>query len=189
MNYISFDVGIKNLSYCIIEINNNVFDIIDWNVIALCDSKDKVNKINLINVGKTLKDKLDVVLNKFSIDMVLIENQIGPLAIKMKTLQGMIAQYFIMKNIENIEFISSINKLKPYLGNIKTNYNQRKKYGIEICRCYLNECELLTKWDIYFNQNKKKDDLADCFLQALSYFFKKNILENKIIINAVDLKV
>jgi len=189
MNYISFDVGIKNLSYCIIEINNNVFDIIDWNIISLCDNKDKVNKINLINVGKTLKDKLDIVLNKFSIDMVLIENQIGPLAIKMKTLQGMIAQYFIMKNIENIEFISSINKLKPYLGNLKTNYHQRKKYGIEICRCYLNQFELLIKWDVYFNQNKKKDDLADCFLQALSYFFKKNILENKIIINAVDLKV
>ena len=189
MNYISFDVGIKNLSYCIIEINNNIFEIVDWNVIALCDSKDKVNKINLINVGKTLKDKLDLVLNKFSIDMVLIENQIGPLAIKMKTLQGMIAQYFIMKNIENIEFISSINKLKPYLGNLKTNYNQRKKYGIEICKCYLNQFELLIKWDAYFNQNKKKDDLADCFLQALSYFFKKNILKNKIIINAVDLKV
>ena len=92
-------------------------------------------------------------------------------------------------NIENIEFISSINKLKPYLGNLKTNYHQRKKYGIEICKCYLNQFELLIQWQSYFNQNKKKDDLADCFLQALSYFFKKNILKNKIIINAVDLKV
>ena len=107
----------------------------------------------------------------------------------MKSLQGMIAQYFIMKNIENIEFISSINKLKPYLGNLKTNYQQRKKYGVEICKCYLNQFDILIKWQSYFNQNKKKDDLADCFLQALSYFFKKNVLKNKIIINAVDLKV
>tara|TARA_B110000495_G_C22686779_1_gene405020 strand:+ start:39 stop:608 length:570 start_codon:yes stop_codon:yes gene_type:complete len=189
MKYISFDVGIKNLSYCIIDINNESFDVVDWNVITLCDTKDKVNQVNLINVGKTLKNKLDILLKDFSIDIVLIENQIGPLAIKMKALQGMIAQYFIMKNIENIEFISSINKLKPYLGNLKTNYNQRKKYGIEICKCYLNQFECLIKWQSYFNQNKKKDDLADCFLQALSYFFKKNILQNKIIITAVDLKV
>ena len=189
MKYISFDVGIKNLSYCIIDINNEIFDIIDWNVISLCDNKEKVNKINLINVGKTLKKKLNELLKKIQIDVVLIENQIGPLAIKMKTLQGMIAQYFIMKNIENIEFISSINKLKPYLGNLKTNYQQRKKYGVEICKCYLDQFDILIKWLSYFNQNKKKDDLADCFLQALSYFFKKNILKNKIIINAVDLKV
>ena len=55
MKYISFDVGIKNLSYCIIDINNDIFDIIDWNVISLCDNKEKVNQINLINIGKTLK--------------------------------------------------------------------------------------------------------------------------------------
>jgi hypothetical protein len=189
MKYISFDVGIKNLSYCIIDIIDDSFDIIDWNVITLCDNNEKVNQINLINVGKTLKNKLNELLKNFSIDIVLIENQIGPLAIKMKTLQGMIAQYFIMKNIENIEFISSINKLKPYLGNLKTNYQQRKKYGIEICKCYLNQIDILSKWHPYFYQNKKKDDLADCFLQALSYFFKKNLLKNKIIINAVDLKV
>ena len=55
MKYISFDVGIKNLSYCIIDIIDDGFDIIDWNVITLCDNKEKVNQINLINVGKTLK--------------------------------------------------------------------------------------------------------------------------------------
>ena len=189
MKYISFDVGIKNLSYCIIDINNDIFDIIDWNVISLCDNKEKVNQINLINVGKTLKDKLNKLLKNIQIDFVLIENQIGPLAIKMKSLQGMIAQYFIMKNIENIEFISSINKLKPYLGNLKTNYQQRKQYGVEICKCYLNQFDILIKWQSYFNQNKKQADLPDCFLQALSYFFKKNVLKNKIIINEVDLKV
>ena len=153
MKYISFDVGIKNLSYCIIDVKNDVFEIDDWNVIALCDKKDKVNKINLVNVGKTLKDKLDDLLKNFLIDKVLIENQIGPLAIKMKTLQGMIAQYFIMKHIYNIEFISSINKLKPYLGNIKTNYNQRKKYSVFICKKYLVEHSLLDKWVYYFEQN------------------------------------
>ena len=50
---------------------------------------------------------LDVLLNEklisyhkigyHTIDLVLIENQIGPLALRMKTLQGMIMQHFIEK--------------------------------------------------------------------------------------------
>ena len=40
----------------------------------------------------------------------------------MKTLQGMIAQYFIMKNKTSIEFVSSTNKLKLFIGNKKTTY-------------------------------------------------------------------
>ena len=36
---------------------------------------------------------------------VIIENQISPIANRMKTIQGMITQYFIMKNIYNVEYI------------------------------------------------------------------------------------
>ena len=48
------------------------------------------------------------------IDTVIIENQISTLASRMKTLQGMITQYFIMKNIPQIEFISASCKLKLF---------------------------------------------------------------------------
>ena len=63
------------------------------------------------------------------IDVVLIENQIGKIAIRMKSLQGMIAQYFIQKNIPTIEFISSKNKL--YFIKYKTTYKERKQLGID----------------------------------------------------------
>ena len=36
MKLLSFDVGIKNLAYCIIEYKNDKLDIIDWNIINLC---------------------------------------------------------------------------------------------------------------------------------------------------------
>ena len=46
--------------------------------------------------------------------MVLIENQIGPIALRMKTLQGMIMQHFIERGIPLIEEISATNKLKEF---------------------------------------------------------------------------
>ena len=59
----------------------------------------------MIVLGRNLKTKFDLIFNEYassenelSIDAVVIENQIGPLAGRMKMLQGMIAQYFIMKN-------------------------------------------------------------------------------------------
>jgi len=186
---ISFDVGIKNLAYCIVEVKDDIYQIIGWDVIALCESKDRGDKINLISVGFILRDKFNALFDELKFDHVLIENQMGNLAIRMKTLQGMITQYFIMKNAKHIEFISSINKLKPYLGSLKTTYAERKKYSIFICKNYLTKTVGLSDWVPLFEKHKKKDDLADAFLQAMSYMYKKNFLKNKLIINAVDLKV
>ena len=38
---LSFDVGIKNLAYCIIEFKNEDFTIKDWNIINLVDDRIK----------------------------------------------------------------------------------------------------------------------------------------------------
>lgn len=94
----------------------------------------------------------------------------------MKTLQGMITQYFIMKGYENIEYICSQNKLKLFLerdkkserpsGGEKTSYSERKKLGIKYCQ------ELLSKngmheWLEFMSKHGKRDDLADSFLQGI----------------------
>ena len=54
--------------------------------------------INLIDIGRTMKQKFDQLFacDFLDLDKVIIENQISPLASRMKTLQGMITQYFIM---------------------------------------------------------------------------------------------
>ena len=104
--------------------------------------------------------------------MVIIENQISPIANRMKTIQGMVSQYFIMRNnCRHIEFISSMNKLKEYNGsNIKINYSDRKKLGIKVCLEILNDND-----KEFFIKHKKKDDLADSFLQGLWYIKNKLI--------------
>lgn len=134
--------------------------------------KINCNKIDLIEVGRNIKYKLDPLFDE--IDIVIIENQISPIASRMKTIQGMIAQYFIMKNDNmRIEFISACNKLKAFLeDNETTKYSQRKKLSIEKCKELL-ENDKMNNWFPFFQTHKKKDDLSDCFLQGIWYIKNK----------------
>lgn len=308
MRVISFDVGIKNMAYCIFE--TEPFSIIDWNVISLkdeiiqnnfkctcsliqkkknspikvcnnnakyftihnnntnyyCDKHAKsntdylipkrehsisyikkqkidnlkqlcylykldiqnMNKENIINVlnnyytnksykfiekskevstgdmdlitiGKNLKRELNKIPIIETVTHVIIENQISPIANRMKTIQGMLAQYFIMKN-ENIqiEFISSINKLKDfYIFNKnsktetsiesntekKTEYKKHKNDGVLFCSQIISANPCIFDWKNKLDTNKK-DDLADAFLQGI-WFIK----HKKIITYAENLKI
>ena len=141
----------------------------------------KAADVNLHNIGKNIKTHFD---NLFSeevcIDYVIIENQIGPLAIRMKTIQGMLVQYFVMSSVDvkNVEFISAANKLKDCDIKDKSNYGDRKKLGIAKClETISTNSNFSSKLD-YFNSHKKKDDLADSFLQGLWFLststFKKS---------------
>lgn len=52
----------------------------------------------------------------------------------------------------------------------KGKYQENKKNGIDICRRFLlNNSILQQRWMALFEQSKKKDDLADCFLQGIWY--------------------
>ena len=133
------------------------------------------NNINLILLGRNMVHHFDILFTNKSIDTVLIENQMGKIATRMKTIQGMIAQYFIIKNIPNIIFISSISKLKHFITT-KTTYKERKQAAIDITS-NLIKTEHST-WHNIFITNHKKDDLADCFLQGLSYAYINSLLRN-----------
>lgn len=153
-------------------------------------SKLNCNSINLIDIGKSIRDNLDK-LDVFvfsNIDYILIENQISPIANRMNCIQGMITQYFIMKGIDNILYISAANKLKPFIENKKTTYSERKKIGINITRTILekNIMDNTNKEKIIamFNKHKKKDDLADSFLQAI-WFLTQNNETTKILIDKI----
>ena len=102
----------------------------------------RAEDVDLVSIGKILKNKFDNIFSCdfINLDKVLIENQISPLANRMKTLQGMLAQYFIMKTNSNIIFVSSSNKLKEFQEakenneNNKTTYNERKKWALNIVK-------------------------------------------------------
>lgn len=137
----------------------------------------RASDVNLFTIGLNLKTKFDKLFNDIEkIDHVIIENQIGPLAIRMKTLQGMLVQYFIMSSlkVECIEFISSANKLKDIMKEKEkekevNSYSNRKKLGIVTCLESITKNTSMNKLLPYFNSHKKKDDLADSFLQGIWY--------------------
>ena len=182
----------------------------DTHNVVLGTKKTKVNytyahDLDMITYGRNLMKHMDAILyppvsasssalsspaSALSppprIDMMIIENQISTIATRMKTLQGMITQYFIMKNVPQIEFISASCKLKLFTDSMldvskyvdATTYGDRKKAGITICRALgemspppaspgaLTPTNYAT-WMPMFEKHKKKDDLADCFLQCL----------------------
>ena len=55
----------------------------------------------------------------------------------------------------------------------KKEYKQHKMDSILYCEKYLDEYKINVQWKDYFqNYNKKKDDLADSFLQGIWYIKK-----------------
>ena len=157
-------------------------------------TSSNASQIDLITIGKNIKNKFNKIFSiDEKIDYVLIENQISPIANRMKTIQGMIAQYFIMNsNTQHIEFVSSINKLKnnskdkiqieqsinaknDNSDNTNNDYKSRKKQGIVKCLEILTQEHHFNNMLPFFNNHKKKDDLSDCFLQGLWFINNKHL--------------
>ena len=190
MIILSIDVGIRNLAFVIIKVNSiNNHEIKKWDVIELINSDEKANKVQNTCIGLSLVKQFDkILLLNYNIDYILIENQIGQNAIKMKTIQGMINMYFIMRdyNIKNIINYNAVHKLKPFIGKEKTTYNERKKLSKQItqylCENYYDSCTL-----DFYNSCKKKDDLADCLLQGLDYIRKQDKLSSSFYENLIIL--
>jgi hypothetical protein len=326
MKLLSFDVGIKNLAFCLFEITDNKkFDIIDWNVISLLEterepektpccfifntpkkrnkkclkpalysygtnhyckshvpknllmpikninkcrkeelkeiinyhgeitrteiikriqelmltpikktiSMNTSNDMCLIEIGRRISTLLPTIFDNHDLDYVIIENQISTIATRMKSIQCMLSQFFIMKYpFCHIEFVSSSNKLKidediPFVkmkngllylektnpnpnpkssnpvllintetdlqneivsvGGVgggdaaatetpqKNKYREHKTDSIKHCKEYLanDDPESIKPTTILFNNSKKKDDLADSFLQGVWYIKHK----------------
>ena len=128
--------------------------------------------VDLITIGRNMHQRFDAMPHIVSgIDVVIIENQLSTLATRMKTLQGMITQYFIMRGVPDIRFISAINKLKLFAKEQGDEdcYADRKKRSIEITRSLIVNVPLMS---MKFEKHKKKDDLADCFLQGMWWLCK-----------------
>ena len=150
---------------------------IQQNYFETIESK-KANEVDLFNIGVNIKNKFNELFkDEGKIDYVIIENQIGPLAIRMKTIQGMIVQYFIMSNlnVQYIEFISASNKLKDCDTKDKEKYSDRKKLGIAKCLGIITTDFRFNEHVDYFNEHKKKDDLSDAFLQGLWFINNKKL--------------
>jgi hypothetical protein len=146
--------------------------------------KSNANFVDLVKIGQCIKEKFNNLPCMTNLDRVYIENQISPIASRMKTIQGMLSQYFIMKyDTIDIHFCSSINKLKQMdkifekyglkcaaendqVAEGGSKYRQHKKDAVYYCSQICDK--QYAQWS-YVMKTTKKDDLADCFLQGLYY--------------------
>jgi hypothetical protein len=126
MKILSFDVGIKNLSYCVMEKNEetNHIQIHHWGIINLTDDETQKTTMNYTlfeNIPKKFDEKPELL---DGIQQVLIENQPTLKNPTMKSIQMIIYSYFLIRGkidkkdelLQNIRFISATNKLKVYQG-------------------------------------------------------------------------
>ena len=215
MKVLSWDVGIYNLSYCILERNDetNEVKIIDWDIVNLVDNEEiKKNRTLLFeNIPRKLHEKPQLL----DVDLVVIENQPSLKNPQMKSIQMILYSYFLILGkvigngdkttsyIERIDFCSASNKLKVYNGpeiileekvskrkkkeviveetelvldggkkkkKATIKYADKKRLAIEHTKYFLqNNIDYVD----FFNNHKKKDDLADSYLQGLYYINSK----------------
>lgn len=176
MLFLSIDVGIRNLAYVVIHIDDDSSSIIDWNIMELCKPDENACKVDNVSIGIRMNERMLKLLDKFAFDKIIIENQIGQNAIKMKSVQSMLVMFFVTQNYEHGQIINynAANKLKHFIGKKKTTYAERKKLSKQIAGeiCLLQYAD----WAQFFQECKKKDDLADCLLQVLDYSTKNSHL-------------
>lgn len=172
----SLNLEPENLKKSVIK---QVFDYFECRSLKqIIKSKSNASNIDLITLGRNIKTELDK-LNLSAVECVVIENQISPIANRMKSLQGMLAQYFIMRRDSiQIEFLSSSNKLKgleKQHNTIESDYKQHKLDAVSHTKRII-ENPSFSSWKSHVLEHKKIDDLADAFLQGLWYLNKHNII-------------
>jgi hypothetical protein len=114
-----------------------------------------------VSLAATLFDAYEACFKGIDIVTVIIENQMAP---RLKPMQGMLIMYWTSKGA-TVQVVSPRNKLKE-LKAVDTTYAERKKMSVVRTREILTEKGLSLA---LFEASKKKDDLADAFLQGILY--------------------
>ena len=154
-------------------------------------SKKELKKVKIINTKSVSQldmtgemiIKLKQLPYLLNTDIVVIENQPVLKNPTMKSIQMVLYSYFLIygyvpndSQISNIALFNAGRKLDIYNGpkidGIKdqSTYAGRKKLSIEYTKYFLKENPEKLK---FFNDHKKKDDLADSYLQCLTFYKKR----------------
>lgn len=196
MYVVSFDVGIRNLAYTILEYEGSAastgdrqYDVLNNSRIKLWNKVDLgCNKYDLEKISASLLEVLDNIAyneieNLHDIELhVVIENQPALKSPTMKSIQIIIYTYFnTIAKYNSLNFktrlISGKSKLKlidsytEFTGGdaAKTGYAKNKSDSVAFTRWLLADKAPNQQAQEYLESIKKKDDICDSYLQALYY--------------------
>lgn len=150
-----------------------------------------VSQLDFDDTRLKLFEILEEKNNLLKADIVLIENQPSFKNPTMKSISTGLYDYFMIRgiidkertlsNIKKVKFMSPSNKLKLIDSGeskqiiVLKNTNEAKAYKLtkDLSIKYTKELiNHLSEWKIFFDNQKKKDDLADAFLQGCYYYEK-----------------
>ena len=144
--------------------------------------KKKINSNrDIFNLSKIMINELNSYKNFLDHEIICIENQPALKNPTMKTIQIILYSYFMIegatkdKPVNEVHMINARNKLKVYKGpeikcDIKDKYKKNKYLSVEYTKNMILEED--NKFIELFTESKKKDDLADAYLQGI-YFINK----------------
>ena len=157
---LSIDVGIRNLAMCQFDETSNL--VVNWDVSGVPpEHKDGL----FVSMRKHLDERPWVL----SSNVILIEKQPDRNK-KMKMVENFLHAYFVIKCPKSETIIYDAKfKIPDVCGPGKAQYLKRKKVSIERCEAFLNNNPINSHWLPIFKESKKKDDLADTVMQAISY--------------------
>jgi hypothetical protein len=158
---LSIDVGIRNLAICLLDENSGNL-VREWDV-------DGVPPQHEDGVYVSLRKHLDERPWVLTAKTILIEKQ-PERNKKMISVMHFLHAYFIIKcpDAETILY-DARHKIPDVAGPGKAQYNKRKKVSIERCEAFIRDGTTNAHWLDTFLKSKKKDDLADTVMQALSF--------------------
>jgi len=154
---LSIDVGIKNLAMCVIA--KDTKKIHYWDVSG-------VPPMHADGLFPCMKRHLDERSAHFQqVRTVIIEKQPDKNR-GIKSVEHFLHAYFLVHDKEVVIW-DARHKVPDVVGPGRAQYIKRKNTSIERCRLFLTE----TNKDqcAHFDAHKKKDDLADTVMQALSF--------------------
>ena len=158
---LSIDVGIKNLAMCLLDEDHENL-VVQWDVSG-------VPPQHADGVYVSLRKHLDERPWVLDAKTVLIEKQPDRNK-KMVSVMHFLHAYFIIKCPEAETMLyDARHKIPDVAGPGKAQYNKRKKVSIERCEAFIRQDDVNAHWLDTFIKSKKKDDLADTVMQALSF--------------------
>lgn len=159
---LSIDCGIKNLAMCLIDPKDK--KIHHWDVSG-------VPPMHADGVFPCLVRHLNEKPWVLEAQTVVIEKQPDRNR-GMKGVENLLHTYFLVKE-KDVVIWDARHKIPDVAGAGKARYAQRKKASIERARKFIEAVGPNRDWVAFFDAHKKKDDLADTVMQALSFIDKR----------------
>lgn len=157
---LSIDCGIKNLAMCLIDPLTK--KIHQWDVSGVPPKHaDGIFPcmVRHLNSKPWILDATTVLIEKQP------DRNRG-----MKGIENLLHTYFLVKE-KDVIIWDARHKIPDHAGAGKAMYAKRKKASVERAREFISKGN--ENWVKFFDDHKKKDDLADTVMQALSFIEKR----------------